>query len=317
MISNDIKETFIRDIDRAYNINKEIVDQVATIIDKCSGNLIFTGVGKSALIGEKCAATFRSLGMPAFFLHSTDLAHGDLGGISKNDIVFCISQSGSTAELIYVIDNIKDSCHKLISVTGNDKSILYLKSDISLNTGISQELCVHNLAPTASTSVALFLLDCVAVECTRVSGLSSDDFGRNHPAGKLGKLLSLSIGSIMEDSSPLIFNISEASFKNILNGLVEGGLGIAVGVDHKNIPKAIFTDGDLRRLFAKGFKELDENSVLTLTTDFTCFQSNQLVRDVHLHMASKKIISAPVVNSEGHLVGIINSRIMLTNGFEL
>lgn len=317
MISNHYKKTFIGDIDLAYNLNKASVDNIATIIDQCSGNIIFTGVGKSALIGEKSAATFRSLGIPAFFLHSTDLAHGDLGGIKKNDVVFCVSQSGSTAELIYVLDNIKDSCHKLISVTGNNKSILNSKSDINLDTQITQELCVHNLAPTSSTSIALFLLDCVAVESSRISGLSSDDFGLNHPAGKLGKILSLNVGKIMEDFSTSVFNISDANFKNILNGLVEGGLGITVGVDEKNIPKAIFTDGDLRRLFAKGFKELDENSILTLTTDFTCFKSNQLVKDVHLDMASKKIISAPVINNDGVLVGIINSRIMLTNGFEL
>lgn len=314
---DDAQRIFIDDLNKSYIKNKKTVKEIAFDITQCKGNIIFTGVGKSLLIGEKSAATFRSLGVKAFFLHSTDLAHGDLGGVSNEDLVFCISQSGSTSELVFVLDSIKDSCKRMISVTGNEKSILYSKSDINLDTSITQELCILNLAPTASTSIALFLLDLVAIETSQQMGIKSSDFAKNHPAGKLGKILSLKIGSIMEDCSSSTFNISEPNFQNILSALVKGGLGIAIGINQKNEPKAIFTDGDFRRLFADGIKNFDENSELPLGTKFSSFQSDQLVRDVHSKMALNKIISAPVTNAEGLLVGIINSRILLANGFEL
>ena len=316
-MTKNAQEIFINDINMSYIKNKNTIDEIANDISTCEGNIIFTGIGKSALIGEKCAATFRSLGIKSFFLHSTDLAHGDLGGISVEDIVFCISQSGSTSELIYVLDHIKESCKKVISVTGNEKSVLFLKSDLNLDTTVTQELCKLNLAPTASTSVALFLIDLVAIETSQKIGIDSSDFAKSHPAGKLGKSLNLSVESIMEDSTSSTFDINEPKFKNILNALIKGGLGIAIGINEHNIPEAIFTDGDFRRLFADGISNIDEKTELKVSNKFSSFFANQLVREVHAEMTSKKIISAPILNEEGILVGIINSRILLANGFEL
>jgi len=236
---------------QAISALNEKIDQkfsrACEIIMACSGRVVVMGMGKSGHIGSKIAATLASTGTTAFFVHPGEASHGDLGMITRADVVIALSNSGTTAELLALLPVIKRKGVPLISMTGNNNSALAQFADVNLDVGVSEEACPLGLAPTASTTTALVMGDALAVALLEAQGFTAEDFALSHPGGALGRKLLLLVESVMrtEDAIPTVpesSTVSEALIEMSAKGL---GMTAVVGNDSKLL--GVFTDGDLRR----------------------------------------------------------------------
>lgn len=214
------------------------------------GRIVVTGVGKSAIIAQKIVATLNSTGSPALFMHAADAIHGDLGMIQKEDIVICISKSGSTPEIKILVPLVKRLGSRLIGLVSNTNSFLAEQADFILNASIEEEACPHNLAPTTSTTVHLALGDALAVCLLEAKGFGPDDFAKYHPGGSLGKQLYLTVEDVVQkDLLPMVQD--NANLSEIIMEISSKRRGATAVVDqHKNL-LGVITDGDLRRMLQK------------------------------------------------------------------
>jgi arabinose-5-phosphate isomerase len=230
-------------------INDQFVLAVQTIAAS-SGKLVLSGVGKSAIIAQKIAATLNSTGTPAAFMHAGDAIHGDLGMVGSQDMVMLVSKSGESPEIKLLIPLLARGANTLIGMTGNSQSLLAKKADIFLNTTVSGEACVHNLAPTSSTTAQLVMGDALAITLMELRGFSPDDFARFHPGGTLGKKLYLRVNDIYaHNAKPQVG--PDAMLKEVIMEMTSKRLGATAvtGADGKLL--GIVTDGDLRRMLEK------------------------------------------------------------------
>jgi len=227
-------------------LDEGFVDAV-NLIHECKGNLIITGVGKSGIIAKKIAATMSSTGTRCFFLHPAEGLHGDLGIVGKDDVVFTISKSGKSEEILGIIPSLHTMGVKIISMLGDVHSPIAKKSDIVINASVEKEACPHNLAPTASTTVALVLGDAISVVLLKMKNFTPDDFALLHPGGSLGKRLTLLVRDIMHsgDENPVLSETT--SMENVLIEMTGKALGSVSLVDGDGKLSGIITDGDLRR----------------------------------------------------------------------
>ena len=254
-------------------INIDFV-KVVDAIKNTSGRLIIMGLGKSSIIGKKIVATLNSTGCPSLFIHVVEALHGDLGNVTKKDIVLFISKSGNTDEYKKIIPIIKQMGNKIIAMTANQDSYLFNHADFFLNTYVSKEACPNDLAPTTSTTAQLVLGDALAVCLLKLKGFSSNDFAKFHPAGMLGKKLTLKVKDIYSKNSKPTVELDDG-FDNIILEISSKRLGATVVVDQDSI-KGIITDGDIRRslenkvniynciasdLMSKNPKLIDENQL--------------------------------------------------------
>ena len=235
-------------------INDVFANTVALILSS-KGRVIVAGVGKSANIASKIVATFNSTGQPAVFLHAADAIHGDLGNIQENDIVICISKSGNTEEIKYLLPLIKNMRNKIIAICGNKDSYLASQADFFLDASIEKEACPHNLAPTSSTTVQLVIGDALAVCLLESKNFTDKDFARFHPGGALGKRLLLKVGDIAEKNEKPSVD-SDESVANVIIEISQKRLGATAVLDGKKLI-GIITDGDLRRMLQKE-KKIDQ-----------------------------------------------------------
>ena len=244
---------------RVLEIEKQAIEQLAQYINSdfsdacqlmfdCKGRVIVIGMGKSGHIGNKIAATLASTGTPSFFVHPGEASHGDLGMITKDDVLLMISNSGETAEIIYLIPVIKRIGAKIIAMSGKQTSTLAQQSDVHICIAISEEACPLGLAPTASTTATLAMGDAIAVALLEEKGFTADDFALSHPGGSLGKRLLLMLKDIMHQGETLPLVSADTTIKNALLEMTAKGLGMTAVVDRNNILQGIFTDGDLRRI---------------------------------------------------------------------
>jgi len=230
----------------AKNLNTDFEKVVSTIL-KCSGRVIVTGIGKSAIIAQKIVATFNSTGTPAVFMHAADAIHGDLGMIQANDVVVCLSKSGNTPEIKVLIPLLKTSKNTLIAMVGEKKSFLAQQADLILNTFVEKEACPHNLAPTTSTTAQLALGDALAICLLEGRAFNEQDFAKYHPGGALGKKLYLKAGDLaLSNEKPSIS--ATASVKEVLIEISKNRLGAVAVIDKKNEILGVVTDGDIRRM---------------------------------------------------------------------
>lgn len=230
------------------NINDEFVKTVH-FISGIKGRLVITGIGKSAIIGQKIVATMNSTGTPSIFMHASDAIHGDLGTIQKDDAVICISKSGDTPEIKILIPLLKSFGNKLIAIVGNLQSYLALHSDFVLNTFVAQEACPNNLAPTSSTTAQLAMGDALAVCLLDNKGFSSKDFAKYHPGGALGKKLYLKVKDIYPmNASPKV--TPDENIKKVIVEISSNRLGAAAVIDKGKLI-GVITDGDIRRMLLK------------------------------------------------------------------
>jgi len=217
----------------------------------CEGRVIVTGMGKSGHVAGKIAATLASTGTPAFFLHPAEAGHGDLGMITRPDLLLALSNSGETAEILLLLPHLKRLGVPLIALTGRGDSTLAQAADITLDASVDQEACPHNLAPTTSTTAALALGDALAVAVLEARGFSAEDFARRHPGGSLGRRLLMHVAEIMR-TGQAVPRVAPDTLLAV--GLVEmsaKGLGLTAVVDADQHVLGVFTDGDLRRALDK------------------------------------------------------------------
>src|SRR6266566_8278311 len=231
----------------ASRLLAEEVDRVVAILTRCKGKIILLGVGKSGIIAHKIAATMTSSGTAAVYLHPSDALHGGLGIVNSDDVVLMLSNSGETDELLHLLPYLKRRDVPLIAIVGNVKSSIAQRADAVIDASVDQEACPLNLAPTASTTVALAIGDALAMTLMRAKGLTENDFASNHPAGQLGKRLTLRVADLMHRGAQNPTIAPDAAWMEIVTTITHYGLGAVNVVDNERRLLGIITDGDLRR----------------------------------------------------------------------
>ena len=225
--------------------------KIVNLLYKSNGRVVVTGIGKSAIIANKMVATFNSTGTPSLFMHAADAIHGDLGMIQKDDTIICISKSGNTPEIKVLAPLLKQSGNILIAMVGNTDSYLALQADYILDTTVETEACPNNLAPTTSTTAQLAMGDALAVCLLECREFSSQDFAKYHPGGALGKKLYLKVEDLsLQNEKPSVS--SKDNLSKVILEISSKRLGMTAVVDGDQLV-GVITDGDLRRLMAKGF----------------------------------------------------------------
>jgi len=286
------------------NISTSFVNAVNLIIN-CSGRIVLSGMGKSGHIARKIASTLASTGTPAFFMHPGEASHGDLGMITKDDIVIVFSNSGQSSEISSIIPNIKRIGAKIISICSNSNSDLAIQSDIHISSDVKQEACPLGLAPTASSTVSLALGDALAICTLSLRGFTADDFAESHPGGALGKNLLIKIKDIMRTGNSIPKVTPQSSLKDAIIVITEKKLGFTAVIDKKNKPIGILTDGDLRRALIEN-KTISNSIEDCMTKNPIVLKSTQLAIDAVNIMEKSKVNSFLVINEENALIGIIN-----------
>lgn len=294
----------------AQRLDDSFTRAVALIL-QCHGRVVVSGMGKSGHIGCKIAATLASTGTPAFFMHPAEASHGDLGMITKDDVMIALSNSGENDELLAILPLLKRMGAKLISLTGNPKSTLAAQADVHLDTHVSQEACPLGLSPTASTTAMLALGDALAVATLEQRGFSEEDFARSHPGGHLGRRLLIHVRDIMRTGAAIPQVAPDASLSDGLLEMSRKGLGMTAVVDAVNKPVGIFTDGDLRRAFEKGINVSGTSMQDVMHPGPSSVNPDQLAVEAVELMEERKITALLVVDAQGSLVGALNMHDLL------
>lgn len=285
------------------------------LLDKCKGRVVITGIGKSGIIGKKISATLASTGIPSLFLHAADAVHGDIGMITRKDLVIAISYSGETDEILNLLPTIKRFDVILVSITGNIHSTLANKSDITLDASVKEEACPLGLIPTASTTATLALGDALALALLDKRGFKEEDFAIYHPGGSLGKKLLLRVGDIMHTGDKLpILNIT-APFKDVIMEISSKKLGITIVVDKDNKVVGIITDGDLRRLMEKREGDIFKITAQEMmSTDPKIIEKHALTAEAIQVMEKYSITSLVIIDGNKNPSGIIHLHDILKAG---
>lgn len=306
-----------QEADSIYNLVDHIDESFETAINlimKHNGRVLVLGVGKSGHVGRKIAATLASTGQPAFFIHPTEAAHGDLGMMMPDDLCLLISHSGNSSELMAMIPAIKRMGLPIISITSNPKSKLARYSQIVLKTFVDVEACPFNLAPTNSTTVTMAYGDALAITLLKMRGFKEEQFAMHHPAGTLGKRLLTRVSDIMI-SENLPKNSEKDSFKDALSVITKGKQGVTIIVNGKSELLGILTDGDIRRAFEKH----DSISELKLEDLYIrnpkTIGPGALATEALKMMQDNKITSLVVTEPDGSIVGLIHVHHLLEQGF--
>ena len=285
------------------SLNGDFIRAVEMILD-CTGKIILTGMGKSGIIAKKIAATLSSTGTPSFFLDSGEAFHGDLGMISKDDIIIAISYSGETDEVLKIVPFIHENGNRLISITGNNKSALAKHSDINLDVEVEREACILHLAPTSSTTAQLALGDALACALMKMRNFSAQDFARLHPGGSLGRRLLMKVGQVMRRHDLPIVS-EEATAAEIIHAISRGGLGLIVVQRGEDI-LGIITDGDIRRAMeSRQAAFFDIHPMDIATREPKCIHPESKLIEAEKSMTQHKVNSLLVTNDDNHLVGVI------------
>ncbi len=292
-------------------LDDDFVKSVETIFHS-NGRLIITGIGKSAIIGQKIVATLNSTGTPAVFMHAADAIHGDLGIIQLNDVVLCISKSGNTPEISQLIPFLKKNGNVLIAMVGNPNSFLAKESHYVLNCSVEKEACPNNLAPTCSSTVQLALGDALASTLVKLRGFTSEDFARLHPGGILGKRLILKVKDLYKfNDVPMV--APESLMQQVILEISGKCLGVTAVVDNDRVVGAI-TDGDLRRMLEKNpdYSQLKAQDVMTKQPKMV-HEDTLAVHALEL-MKSKNITNLFVVDDNDKYLGVIHIHDIIKEG---
>jgi arabinose-5-phosphate isomerase len=284
------------------------------LLFNCTGRVVVIGMGKSGHIAGKIAATLASTGTPAFFVHPGEASHGDLGMITRQDVVLALSNSGETEEVLKILPLIKRLGVPLIAMTGNPASTLAIFATTHVNVAVEQEACPLGLAPTSSTTAALVMGDVLAVSLLKARGFTRDDFALSHPGGSLGKRLLLRVGDIMHVGND-IPSVSESAFiSHALMEMTEKQLGMTAVVDADNRVTGIFTDGDLRRTLARNI-DLHATAIRdVMTSRCALISEDMLAAEAMRIMEQKKINALIVVDGQKKVVGALNMHDLIRAG---
>ena len=279
--------------------------EAVSLVVRCKGRVIVTGMGKSGIICRKIAATLASTGTPAFFLHPAEAVHGDLGVIQSDDVVIAMSYSGETEELTRVLETLKRIGAPLIALTGGTKSTLSQAANVALDCSVSEEACPMNLVPTASTTAALAMGDALAMTVLVEKGFKPEDFANLHPGGKLGKRL-MRVEQLMASGKALPVVQLHTSMKDVIHEISNKKLGMTTVVEKDGRLAGIITDGDLRRKMGttNNFVELTARDLMT-ANPIAIGQSTMAVEALAM-MEQRKITSIVVIDAERRVEGVVH-----------
>lgn len=280
----------------------------------CKGRIIVIGVGKSGHISKKIAATLASTGSPAFFIHPSEAKHGDMGMITKNDVVLGISYSGESEELLALLPYIKRLGVPLISLTGKPHSTLSKSATVNLDASVEKEACPLGLAPTSSTTAALVMGDALAMALLDSRGFTEDDFALSHPGGTLGRRLLLRVNELMHQNTEIPMVKDDATLKEALVEITQKKLGMTTVVDSEGRLVGVFTDGDIRRAFDNN-ADIHKTPVHeVMSRNPKTIQSSMLAAEALNIMESFKITSLVVANDDQKPNGIVHIHDILQAG---
>ena len=314
---------------KILNIGRSVIkierDSISKLIDRLDDNftnavdliynansrLIVSGVGKSASIANKIAATLNSTGQPAVFLHAVDAIHGDIGNIQKDDLVICISKSGNTDEIKQFVSVVRKLGNKIIAICGNMNSFLSREADFVIDSTVEKEACPNNLAPTSSTTAQLVIGDALAVCLLEIRDFSDEDFARFHPGGILGKRLFLKVSDIVDHASRAQVFLS-SSINDVILEISNKRLGATVVIEEDKIV-GIITDGDLRRMLEKtdNVKDLCAKDIMSENPKVVCPET---LAKTALSLMEKNNINQLVVCDSQEYIGIIHIHDILKEG---
>jgi arabinose-5-phosphate isomerase len=298
----------------AARLDRLPVERAIELLACCESKVIVTGVGKSGVIAQKIAQTLTSTGTVAVFVHPSDALHGSLGVVARGDIVIALSNSGETDEILTLLPTIKNRQVTMISIVGDLNSTLARQSDVALDAGVDKEACPHNLAPTTSTTVALAIGDALAMTLMDAKNLTAEDFAANHPAGRLGKRLTLKVKNLMHESPSVA---PGANWLEVVRAISKHALGAVNVVDGEERLIGIVTDGDLRRTIEKTppetFAELTAAQMMTrgpisVAPETLAFEALQLMEN-----RPSQISVLPVV-AEDKCVGLLRLHDIVRSG---
>lgn len=300
----------VSELEALKNRIDERFEKAVQIIHHSTGKLIVVGIGKSAHVGNKIVATLNSTGTPSQFLHAAEAIHGDLGVIQKNDVVLCISNSGNSPEIAYLLPFLKDYSSALIGMTGNLKSKLAEASDVVLDSSVKVEACPNKLAPTSSTTVQMAIGDALAVCLMELMNFKEQDFAKFHPGGSLGKNLTAKVEQFLSSQKPFV-DIN-ASIKDVIVSISGSKHGITVVTENEKIV-GVITDGDLRRMLLK-----TDNIGGILAKDIMSSHPKTIEKDTLAKAAmtilKENNIGQLIVTENGNYFGIIDLHRLLDEG---
>ena len=299
----------------ADNLDEESVSRAIELIASCESKIVVAGVGKSGVIAQKIAQTLTSTGTVAVFVHPSDAIHGSLGVITKGDVVIALSNSGETDELVTILPTLANRGVPVIAIVGNTDSTLARKSDVVLDASVDKEACPLNLAPTTSTTVALAIGDAIAMTLMESRGLTAEDFAANHPAGRLGKRLTMRVRDLMHESP----NVQpSATWIDVVKALSKHALGAVNIVNGDGRLIGIVTDGDLRRTIERTepallgtltAEQMMTASPIDAAPDMLAFDALQLMEN-----RPSQISVLPVVDEKGSCVGLLRLHDIVRSG---
>jgi arabinose-5-phosphate isomerase len=285
-----------------------------THILNCRGRTIVTGMGKSGHIGKKIAATLASTGTPAFFMHPGEASHGDLGMVTREDVMLAISYSGNSTEIVTLLPLLKRLGIPIISMTGKPRSPLAEMADANLDISVTSEACPLALAPTASTTASLVMGDALAIALLEARGFTAEDFAFSHPGGTLGRKLLLRVADIMHTGSAIPRVSKDAPLNQALLEMTGKGFGMTTVVDEQNTLEGIYTDGDLRRSVGQGVHLAGTAIGDLMTRNPKTIRDNTLAAEGLKVMEDLKITALVVVNEHNQPTGILHMHDILRAG---
>lgn len=297
--------------DLADRLGENFLKAVQCLLN-CKGRVVVSGVGKSGHIGRKIAATLASTGTPAFFVHAGEAAHGDLGMITRSDVLIAISNSGTTNELLTIVPVIKREGMPLIAMTSAPDSTLAKYADIHLDVGVRQEACPLGLAPTTSTTATLALGDALAVACLQAKGFTADDFARSHPGGALGRRLLIHVGDVMRTGDKVPQVLESVSVLDAVREITLKRIGMTAVVNTEGCVKGIFTEGDLRRLIER-VGDIRNICIAEVMTPSPKTISKSALAAEAAHILDRSLCNQLlVVDEANHLIGALHIHDLMT-----
>jgi arabinose-5-phosphate isomerase len=299
--------------DLLQRINGDFIRACELILGS-KGRVVVVGMGKSGHIGNKIAATLASTGTTAFFVHPAEASHGDMGMITRDDVVLALSNSGSTAEIVTLLPLIKRLGITLISMTGNPESPLAKAAEVNLDARVAQEACPLNLAPTSSTTVSLVLGDALAIALLEARGFTAEDFAFSHPGGALGRRLLLKVENVMHAGASLPQVKRGTSLRDALLEMTQKGLGMTVVTEDDGRLAGIFTDGDLRRTLDRNIDVRETLIDHVMTANGKTARADMLAAEALKIMEDHKISSLVVIDEHQQPIGALNMHDLLRAG---
>ena len=290
-------------------------ERATELVIGCKGRVVITGVGKAGLIGQKLSATLASTGTPSLWIHAAEAVHGDLGRVTKDDVVIALSNSGETPELTQLLPVVKQIGAPLIALTGNTVSTLAKHADLVIDVSVKREACSLNLAPTASTTAMLAMGDALAVVVAECRGFKERDFALFHPGGSLGKRLLLKVRDIMRTGPANPVMRSRTRVKDVLVAITKARAGCASIVDGRGQLLGIFTDGDLRRHLESTPNLADVRVEQVMTRHPKTIGADRLAAEALRVLREHKIDELVVIEPPKRPVGLLDVQDLLKAGF--